>query len=324
MKLKKIFLFFVLILSSLAAVEHSIIPMMESNEFVENLPVKKYSSSQYAEIKEGLTYKDKRIRVVTYNLLFDIYDDKQEENYRWPQRLPRIISLIQEMKADVIGVQEPYKNQVKSLLPYLENTYGFYSKPLDKGEHCGILYRKDRFSVVDSKVLAMTEKSMDVLTILRLKDLKTNKIFAVLNTHLSFGNVESRLSQTHFIARQAEEISKEMPIIFMGDLNTFPNRLDLQDLPFYDGDYIHRILTEKVLKDSKEISLLGHLGPIGTFTNNGKDIVPFAGTGTPGVFLDHIYVSKGIKVLIHAVESGTVDGWYPSDHMPVIADIVIE
>lgn len=106
----------------------------------------------------------------------------------------------------------------------------------------------------------------------------------------------------------------------MGDLNTFPHRLDLDKLPFYDGDYAHRLFTQGGLKDAASLSLLGHLGPYSTFTNHPGSGFPFRGTGTPGVFLDHIYVSKGLTVLIHAVQGGTVNGLFPSDHMPVIID----
>ena len=49
----------------------------------------------------------------------------------------------------------------------------------------------------------------------------------------------------------------------------------------------------------------------------------FKGTGTPGIILDYIYVSKKITVLTHAVELGTVDGHFPSDHMPVLIDFLI-
>lgn len=113
-----------------------------------------------------------------------------------------------------------------------------------------------------------------------------------------------------------------MPVVFMGDLNTFPNRPDMS-FPALDGDYVDQILTKKTLHDSLHVSVGGHVGPISTFTNKDPDVIPFQGTGTPGVFLDHIYVSKEITVLMHAVQPGTVDGHFPSDHMPVVVDCVL-
>lgn len=309
------------------SVENSIIPTIEQFESIDNLDSKKYSINQFDEIHSILDHKEERIRLVTYNMLFNLYDHNLDVVNRWPQRLPRIIELIEEMQPDIIDVQELYPDQLNDLLPFLENTFAFYSKPCEDGELNGIFYRKDRFEVMDSKVWFMTSTphvpSSETLTMLQLKDLKTDKLVTVFNTHLAFGNINKRDFQAHFIAEQVEEHTKEMPAIVTGDMNLFPNRLDLEKLPFYDGDYIHRILTQGSLKDAKEVSILGYLGPLSTFSNDKDDVAPFKGTGTPGVFLDRIYVSKDVKVLIHAVQPGTVDGHFPSDHLPVLIDFVI-
>ena len=95
-------------------------------------------------------------------------------------------------------------------------------------------------------------------------------------------------------------------------------------MPFFDGDYIHRILTKGSLRDTRELSLLGHVGPISTFTNDPDDVHPFQGRGTPGVFLDHIYATKDVTILLHAVQPATVQGEFPSDHMPLIVDFIIQ
>lgn len=312
----------------LGTVENSVIPLMEKFELIENLPIKKYSDNQYSEIVEVLNHKNERLRLVSYNMLFNLYDQNLDEVNRWPQRLPRIVELIEEMQPDIIGVQELYQNQLDDLLPYINDTFKFYSKPCGDGEFNGIFYRKDRFEILDSTIWYMTEGSngpgTDTLTMLKLKDLKTNQVFAVFNSHLAFSKINKRESQARFIAEHVAPFAKQIPVIFTGDLNTFPNRLDLVNLPAYDGDYIHRILTKDHLKDAKETALLGHLGPLSTFTNVSDDGVPFTGLGTPGVFLDHIYVSKGITVLLHAVHPGTVNGHFPSDHMPVLMDFILE
>ncbi|MCE5293163.1 MAG: hypothetical protein LLF94_00930, partial [Chlamydiales bacterium] len=120
-----------------------------------------------------------------------------------------------------------------------------------------------------------------------------------------------------------EKLARKMAVVFMGDLNTFPNRPD-KTFPFLDGDTIDNILTKNTLKDSIDTSRVGHVGPIGTFTNQDPSILPFEGTGTPGVFLDHIYVSDRIVVLLHAVQPATVDGHFPSDHQPVLIDCYLK
>lgn len=310
------------------AVENSIIPLVEHFEKIENLPAKKYSKVQLEELTSALSRKQERLRVATFNMLFDLYDHKMEPQYRWPQRLPRIVDTLSEMKPDILGVQELYPNQVNDLMPYLENDYAFFARPCSDGEMNGIFYLKERFEVVGSQVWYMTETpsapNSATLTMLQLKDRRTGRQFAIFNTHLAFSNIEKRHFQVHFICQQMASLVKQMPVLLTGDLNTFPNRLDLGKLPFYDGDYLHRLLLKNALYDAKEMALIGHLGPYGTFTNGSDDGSPFNGTGTPGVFLDHIYISAGIIPLIHAVQPGTVGGLYPSDHMPLLVDVIIE
>ena len=159
---------------------------------------------------------------------------------------------------------------------------------------------------------------------LQLQDLKTGKQFALFNTHLPFRVIEEREKQVQFIIKQMKPFFDQMPVFFTGDLNTLPNRPDMKKIPFYDGNYICQLFEQSGLKDAKELALLGHIGPLSSFSNAGEDLTPFRGTGTPGVFLDHIFASKGIQVLIHAVQTGKVDGQFPSDHFPLFIDFIVD
>lgn len=327
MKIRYFFLIFVYSISAAIGVEQSIIPLMEKTESLSALPIAKYSTSQFAEIEESLNRKTERLRLVTYNMLAHTYDYKTDPVNRWPQRLPRILDLLDEMQADIIGAQELYDHQAQDILDHFGETYVFYALPCDDGEQNGIFYRKDRFEVVDSHVWYMSETpevpDTETLTMLTLRDLRSGQTFAVFNAHLAFSNVNKRDYQARFIQKYAEKYAKNMPVLVTGDLNTFPNRTDLGKLPFYDGDYIHRLLTQESLRDARDMSLLGHIGPLSTFTNATDEAIPFTGIGTPGVLLDHVYISKGITVLLHAVQPGTVDGHFPSDHMPIVVDFLL-
>jgi len=297
---------------------------MDHFESVENLQKAKYNKAQFKKIKKGLCKKCRKIRVMTYNMLFDLFDNNLAPVNRWPARLPRIVALIENMNPDVIGTQELQPNQVQDLVPLLDDTYKFISVNSSTGDQDGIFIKKKRFHIHKKElVFAESDPETPVITIVELKDKKTARVVAIANSHFSFSNIENRALEAHLVAKKAHCLVKRMPVIFMGDLNTFPNRPD-NSFPFYDGDYIDDILTKNTLQDSIDVSLVGHVGPIGTFTNNPPAVLPFEGTGTPGVFLDHIYVSKGITVLIHAVQPGTVDGHFPSDHMPVVIDCVVE
>lgn len=313
---------------SAAALENSIVPLVETYKVLENLDRDKYSDAQHEEIVAAFAHRDDQIRVVSYNMLFNLYDENLEEAYRWPQRLPRLLALIEEMKPDIIGIQELHVDQFDDLQEHIQNTYSYYARTAYNGELNIILYRTDRFCQFDRHIWSMTttphEPSNYTLGMVHLKDLQTRKSFAVFNTHFAFSNVNKRDYQARFVAEYAEDVAEVMPVVVMGDFNTFPHYLEQDKLPFYDGDHIHRILTQWSLRDSKDVALLGHVGPLSTFTNKPGDTLPFQGTGTPGVFLDHIYVSPGIEVWMHAVQPATVDGYFPSDHMPVFADLYVK
>ncbi|WP_059358957.1 endonuclease/exonuclease/phosphatase family protein [Parachlamydia acanthamoebae] len=321
--------FFLFFQCAIHAIENSIVPVIDRYEELGNLSPQKYSYPQFLEILAALQKHKEKLRIVTYNVLSNRYDENLEEVNHWSQRLPRIVGLIEEMDPDILGVQELYPDQLKELHAYLRGAYAFYGKPCVDGEINGIFFRKNRFLVQDRQVWYLDENpkdpSTETLTMLKLKDLITGKLLAIFNTHLAMQPIEKRELEARLISEHIQKHASHLPIILTGDLNTFPNRPDLIDLPFYDGDYILSILKgKKFLNDAKDISLLGHLGPLATFTSNGKDSTPFKGIGLPGVFLDHIMVSNDIQVWVHAVQAGTVEGHFPSDHMPVIADIVVE
>lgn len=314
---KYIFSFFILTTVFADAVENSIISVMERFECIENLPSQKFTKQQFSEIANALEKKEEMIRLVTYNMLFNLYDHNLDEINRWPNRLPRIVELINEMRPDIISTQELYPTQVQEIVDLIGDNFSFFPGQKDEdGESYGIFYRTDRFELLSSQVEYP-------LSMVQLKDLKTDKIIHVFNTHMPLSNIEKREANAHKISQVIKPFAEQAAVIFTGDLNTFPGRLDLTDLPFYDGDYIHRILSKGSLKNSHQESLLGHFGPISTFTNSSTDVKPFQGTGTPGIILDYIYVSEKVTVLTHAVEQGTVDGHFPSDHMPVLIDFLI-
>lgn len=323
---KTLFSFLILTTVFAGGTENSIALRLENSLILENLPVEKYSKNQFFEIASALQHAQERVRIVTFNMLINKRDYKTEECYRWPQRLPRIVEVLEELAPDVIGAQELYQSQLDDLLAQIGSDYSFYGKPRTDGEVNGVFYRKSRFELVGSEVWTIPGVGNNV-TMVQLQDLKTGQLFAVFNSHISFDGPDDREEEIQFILKQIHSVAEKMPVLFSADFNIFPNRLDLDTLPFYDGDYIHRLLTKNVFKDSSEVSLLGHLGPLSTYTNTPEDKkvfpTPFKGTGTPGVILDHIYVSKEITVLTHAVQPATVNGHYPSDHLPLVIDCLI-
>lgn len=327
MKLLILILFSTILLtSSLDSIENSILPLVESYKNLGNLPIHKYSTKQFQQIQNALLRKNESLRLASYNILSDEMDGRYGKRAFWKARLPLIIDLIKDMQPDILAMQELSESQLNDMLPLMQDTYEFYGHPRYKDkEFNGFFYRKERFKVELHALFTIYDSGSitNTITMLELNDKITHKRFAAFNTHLPYTNPNQRELEIRSILKLIKPILKKLPAIFVGDLNTFPNRLDL-NLPFYDGDYIHRLLTEEVFEDASEIALLGHFGPIASYTNRPDNVAPFCGQGVPGIILDRIYVSDKVQVLVHAIEPATVNKFYPSDHLPVFIDFLLQ
>lgn len=334
-----LFLFFSLISSLQAEVTDSILPTLEAFQENPSRYRSRVSKEQYGWIQEAVALKEQKIRVMSYNMLFDIKDALLPAKHRWPHRLSRIVELLDYLQPDIILMQELYPNQLDELLEEIGETFAFVGKGEKRGgrwgQHNGILYRLESFAPVEERIWYISstpdkespcpfEGKPVTLTYLRLSHKETGKILGCMNAHLSFGSPDSRLYAARFIAARAAECDQQEPLIVGGDYNTFDNRPDQVGLPFFDGRLLEELLTQGSLRDARRESLLGHIGPISSWTNAaGGPILPFMGTGTPGIILDHLYVSGPITVLSHAIEPARVNGEFPSDHLPVVADMIV-
>jgi endonuclease/exonuclease/phosphatase family metal-dependent hydrolase len=101
-----------------------------------------------------------------------------------------------------------------------------------------------------------------------------------------------------------QEIAKDNLVICMGDFNSTPETEQIKLLSTY-------------LNDTKNISQLPPYGPEGTFTRGFANPI---GAGR----IDYIFVSQGIQALKYASITDNNGMYYPSDHLPVIADIVLK
>jgi endonuclease/exonuclease/phosphatase family metal-dependent hydrolase len=294
----------------LTAIQNSIIPVMEQMECVEYLPKEKFAPKQFEEIVEALEHKNSSFRVMSYNVLFAFLDHHYSPEYRWAARLPRIIEVITDSKADVMGFQEVEGKQLPDLIEKLGKLYGNYET---------IFFNKARFAFLQGHTWKVSEKNDLVMAL--LQDLRTKNTVAIFNIHLSYGDIQKRQKEVVFLKEHLQNLAIGHPTILLGDFNTFPSWVDY-DFPFFDGSWIEKELEKTSLQDALKAAVIGHIGPTGTFTNQIRDpkVTPFTGTGTPGVYLDHFFVSEEIAVLLHAVNPAKVDNLFPSDHMPLLMD----
>jgi endonuclease/exonuclease/phosphatase family metal-dependent hydrolase len=93
-------------------------------------------------------------------------------------------------------------------------------------------------------------------------------------------------------------------MILTGDFNASPS-----------SDAYRTMITNTYFTDSKHLPETTHCGPDSTFAT-------FVVGNPMGKCIDHIFVtSKDFQILQHGTLTDSNDGFYPSDHLPVLAEI---
>lgn len=260
---------------------------------------------------------DETIRAMSFNILSD--DNKE---HPWIERKGRVASMIRFHQADLIGLQEPSLSQIDDLakiLPEYEIVPGIASGK--EGQfYDPILFRKSRFVLISTGTFYLSEtpeaaslgwdaKLVRSATWVQLNDKKSGKPFYFFNTHLDYYGRLARDESARLLKKKIQEIAGEAPVVLTGDFNLFPQ---------IGGAETYQILTERSspgrLVDAQTSTLFPHHGPTGTWSG-------FKEAGQPGIKPDYIFVTPQIEVYLHGILGDTFDGQFPSDHLPVIADL---
>jgi endonuclease/exonuclease/phosphatase family metal-dependent hydrolase len=133
-------------------------------------------------------------------------------------------------------------------------------------------------------------------------------VLLLVNTHLDHVGETARRESARLLARRIQEIApRGAPVVLTGDFNS---TADAEP---------YRILTATggcPLVDALAVSASPHHGPTSTW--NGFRAIE------PGRRIDFVFVRPQVTVLQHGILSDTFDGRFPSDHLPVIAEIALE
>lgn len=310
------------------AVEESILPSMDAvyNQDFGN----KVNKKQKELMQNAIQNKQKKLRLMTYNMLYNAQDaeDKLLPKHRWGFRKPRLLEYLSYAKADIIGSQELQEDQVEEVMSVLGNTYGCYGEKTRRNEGRtdtnAIFFKKDRIELIDAKTIPYKDDQCEnAFTYCFFKDKITNKKFIVLNTKLSWGSPDRRLAEAEQLNEFSARYSSQEPTIVLGDFNLYPFILHKRNI-FFDGDYVEQVLAGKNLKDAKMKSAFGHFGPLCSITNSKETLEPFIGPQLIGFVLDHILVNDQVEVFTHGIDTAKVNGEFPSDHFPVIADVAFK
>lgn len=261
------------------------------------------------------------IRVMTFNIR---YDEPQDKDNAWPNRKALVSSMIRFHHADLVGVQEALARQLKDLEKLLPGYSWVGVGRADgkaAGEFSAILFRKSRFKHLESSTFWLSGTPQvpsagwdaaypRIVTWAKFSDSQTGKIFFHFNTHFDHRGELARKESARLLLDQIRQIARDLPVVVTGDFN------------FTESSDGYQLLTGKnsekpsALRDGRYVSEHGHHGPTSTF-NEFKALVP-------GKKIDYVFVQGTIRVLQHGVLSDTWDGRFPSDHLPVLVEIIIE
>ena len=259
--------------------------------------------------------KTAQLRVATYNLRMNTASDGTDA---WPNRKEMVKSLVRYHDFDVFGTQEGFRDQLNDIAEL--SAYAFVGKGRDDGkeagEHSAIFYKKDRLKLLQTGDFWLSQTPDKpslgwdatccnrICTWAKFKDTKTQREFFFFSVHFDHQGVEARRQSGLLMARKIREIAKNAPVICVGDLNSTPDTEQVKTL-------------QALLRDAYQATQTPAYGPVDTF-NGFKLDAPLLER------IDYIFVSAGYQVLTYAVLTDSWRGHYPSDHFPVVAEVVLK
>ncbi|MEO7444070.1 MAG: endonuclease/exonuclease/phosphatase family protein [Ferruginibacter sp.] len=254
------------------------------------------------------------VRVMSYNIRLDVPADGENA---WGNRKEQVAGLMNFYEADFIGCQEVQHHQLEYLLNKLPD-YTFIGVGRDDGKQGGeyscIFYKAAKYKLLEqgtfwlSPTPSIPSKGWDaayprVCTFGLFRDNKTKEKFWVFNTHLDHIGKTARLEGVKLIIdKMMEHNPKNYPVILTGDFNSHP-----EDAPI--------VTAAATLQNTREISKQVY-GPINTW-NGFKFHEKLDGC------IDYIFINRklGFSVSRFSTITDYYDLKYPSDHLPVMADI---
>ncbi|MBQ7861059.1 MAG: endonuclease/exonuclease/phosphatase family protein [Clostridia bacterium] len=228
-----------------------------------------------------------------------------------------VTAILEQYAPDSFGVQEATAKWMRILKKELGDRYACVGKARDYfgpfSEYSAVFYLKDKYNLIDEGTIWLSEtpekksKSFDsacyrITTWAVLEDKETGKRYTHMNTHLDHVLESTRDGQAGVLLEKLEELQAEGNVIVTGDFNASP-----------DEDVYKRMVAV-----TDDASLTAKNADTGiTFHKYGK--IEDEGQGA----IDFIFTSKGVKADTYKVIRNTVEGMYPSDHYPIVADVIV-
>lgn len=262
---------------------------------------------------EAPTKSEDAIRVMSYNVRCANDGEQTITN-----RSEVGVAMLEAYEPDSFGVQECTPRWKRIFAYNLGDKYASVGKPRDYfgpfTEYSAIYYLKDKYTLVDSGTFWLSEtpdkpftksfesKCCRIATWALLENKETGERYTHINTHLDHVLESTRQEQMKVLIECVKKVTGEAPVIMTGDFN------DYEGSPVYEEAC-------NMFNDARFVAADSDTGR--TFTKYGT--IEEDGEGA----IDFIFTDKKITVDTYKVIRDTVNGIYPSDHYPIVADVVM-
>ncbi|MCF0199682.1 MAG: endonuclease/exonuclease/phosphatase family protein [Bacteroidaceae bacterium] len=174
-----------------------------------------------------------QVRCATFNIRYANAGDAKI-GCGWDVRGKRVADFVLAQRLDLVGMQEVLHSQLQDLLRMLpEYDYVGVGRTdgRERGEFAPILFRRDRYEVMDKGNFWLSEhpeqvgvKGWDaalerIASWVKLRDRKTQRVFMMVNTHFDHVGHTARQESAKLIMRKIEEIVGTNPAFVTGDFN---------------------------------------------------------------------------------------------------------
>lgn len=259
-------------------------------------------------------------KIISYNIRLDTEDDGVNA---WPLRKERVVKLLKSYKPDVFGLQEALFHQMEFIsnkMPGYERVGLCRDNGKTEGEASPVYFNKSKFRMGRSGTFWLSEtpsvvgsRGWDaacnrVVTWVELFPLKAGgKPFVVFNTHFDHMGEMARRNSAKLILHAVDSLAKDMNVIITGDFNSKP-----ADEPI------------RIINDSKEPKLLNARLIALKKSDPGYTFTGFSVKDHQSEQIDYVFVNEGQMVSDYKVDERSKNGFYPSDHLPVIVDVILK
>jgi endonuclease/exonuclease/phosphatase family metal-dependent hydrolase len=261
-------------------------------------------------------------RIVSYNVRYQGIDT---DDRAWTNRCDGVVSTVRTLAPDVVAFQEVWLDQLPDLQSGLSE-FAWVARDTDE-QHTPIAYREERFTLLDWDTFWLSEPEAEpgvpgwdgtyqrLVTHATLREEETGRSIAVYSVHLDHEGRQARVRGVDLIRDHLSAAHPEGAVVVAGDFNCEPGSSAHDRAVDSTERYRHLVDTRRVAETvaGPEESYTGFEAGEGFETDEDDRVT-----------IDHVLVTDGVSVERFETHVPETDDQPnpPSDHRPVVADLV--